>query len=316
MAVIGHYSSEATQRALPVYAQAEMVLVNSSSTSNQLSSLEIGDRLCFFRTPPRDAVNAATLVRFLGDPRSFPTLPQLKKVAIIYAKNSIYGNSYRQAIEHELSTRKDSFQTIPPFGYVSEEDIRSSNYIESIDSEGVDIVIIIIDARIDPNFLANTGLLNELNLDRCILAGSATLYKQNFNRSIANPQAQIVSCLPWHWDSLVNGCNSERYHAKDFCALADRLWGEQKVTWRSATAFDSVLTIYRILQQFIHINDARSLLEYMDRQYKIENNHFEGVTGTFSFQPNGDRLNPPTEIVKLEWDLSLQKWRWKCISHP
>ncbi len=315
MAVIGHYSSEATQRALPVYAQAEMVLVNSSSTSDRLSLLEIGDELCFFRIPPRDAINAASLVSFLGDPRSFPALPQLKKVSIIYDRHSIYSNSYRQAVEDELKARQDRFQTISTFGYISEEDIRSSNYIEQINSAGVDIVIIVIDARIDPNFLANTGLLSELNLDRCILAGSATLYKQNFNRSIANPQAQIVSCVPWHWNSLVNGCNSNRSHASNFCALAERLWGEQKVTWRSATAFDSVLLLYRIFQQFPDISDARSLSEYMHRHYKVENIQVEGVTGTISFQANGDRLNPPTEIVKLEWHQSLKQWQWQCISH-
>ncbi len=317
IAIIGHYSSEATQRALPVYTEAGIVLVNSSSTSTQLSSLGIGEQLCFFRIPPVDTINATKLVEFLGNRVAFPHLPALKKIAIIYARNSIYSNSYRQAIENELSNNTSDFQMLTSFGYTSEEEIEASNYIERINSEGVDIVIMIIDARIDPNFLANTGLLSRLNLDRCVLAGSATLYKQNFGRSILVPnddrQPQIISCLPWHWDSHANGCNSGP-PAQEFCTLASRLWDANKVTWRSATAFDSVLLIYQTLQQFPHIDNSRSLLEQMDRHFKLGHHQFQGITGQIAFQDNGDRLYPPAEIVKLKWSQSQRKWQWNCIS--
>ncbi len=322
IAIIGHYSSEATKRAVPVYAQAGIVLVNSSSTSTELSSLEIGDRLGFFRIPPIDTINAAKLVDFLSDPAAFPHLPALKKTAIIYAENSIYSNSYLQAIEHELAKKTASFQTLLRFGYLNEEDIRARNYVEQINSEEIDVVIIIIDARIDPNFLANTGLLSQLNLDRCVLAGSATLYKQNFSNSILVPkdstngdlQPHIITCLPWHWDSSTNGCNSKRLTAQEFCTLASRLWDANKVTWRSATAFDSVLLIYQMLQQFPHIDDSRSLLEQIHRHFKLGHHQFQGITGQIAFQENGDRRYPPAEIVKLEWHRDRHRWRWNFIS--
>ena len=322
IAIIGHYSSEATKRALPVYAQAGIVLINSSSTSTQLSSLGIDERLHFFRIPPVDTINVAKLVEFLADRAAFPHLPALKKTAIIYARNSIYSNSYRQAVEDELNSKTSDFQLLSSFGYLTEEDIRTSNYIEEINSEGVDIVIIIIDARIDPNFLVNTGLLSRLNLDRCVLAGSATLYKQNFGRSILVPkdstnddrQPQIVSCLPWHWHSRANGCNSDWHPAREFCTLASCLWDADKVTWRSATAFDSVLLIYQMLQQFPHINDSQSLSQQMHRHFKLGHHQFPGITGQIAFQDNGDRLDPPAEIVKLEWHQSQQRWQWNCIS--
>ncbi|NJO77321.1 MAG: hypothetical protein HC827_01570 [Cyanobacteria bacterium RM1_2_2] len=47
VAVIGHYSSEMTQKALSFYAKNGLMLVNSSSTSDQLSSLSGGERLSF-----------------------------------------------------------------------------------------------------------------------------------------------------------------------------------------------------------------------------------------------------------------------------
>lgn len=94
IAIIGHYSSEATKRAAPVYAHAGIVLVNSSSTSTELSSLEIDERLGFFRIPPIGTINAAKLVDFLANPAASPHLPAIEKTAIIYAKNSMYSSSY------------------------------------------------------------------------------------------------------------------------------------------------------------------------------------------------------------------------------
>jgi branched-chain amino acid transport system substrate-binding protein len=315
IAVVGHYSSEATKRALPVYAQAGIVLVNSSSTSNHLSSLEIGEQLCFFRIPPMDIISAASLVHFLSLSNTLIQQPQQKKVAIIYAKNSIYSNSYRQSIETEIGNRPKDFELLSTFGYLNEDDIKSSNYINQINQAEVDIIIVVIDARIDPNFLANTGLSSEIDLSRCILAGSATLYKQNFNPSVLNCNPQIFASLPWHWDSLQNGNNSKNILANNFCNLAASLWNAQKVTWRSATAFDSVLLIHQVLQHFPQTKNSKDLLEQMDRYLKVEKNPVEGVTGKIEFQANGDRLQPPTEIVKINRQDLQQKWQWDCLPH-
>jgi branched-chain amino acid transport system substrate-binding protein len=313
IAIIGNYSSEATQRSVPVYAQASIALVNSSSTSDRLSYLEFGEQLSFFRIPPRDSTNAKRLVKFLGTSNAFPHLPKKKKVSIIYAKNSIYSNSYRQAVENELRNKLDDFEIISSFDYIGEDDLKSKNYMAEINRIGIDIVIMMIDARIEPNFLANTGMLSELNLEHCVLAGSATLYKQNFNCLSRNSNPHIVSCLPWHWHSQSNGYQSSNSLANSFCALADSLWGAEKVTWRSATAFDSVLLLDRILQQFSTISDSKILLEQMHRSLKVQRQQIPGVTGQIKFQENGDRLEPPTEIVKLAWNEAKQKWQWDCV---
>jgi branched-chain amino acid transport system substrate-binding protein len=318
IAVIGHYSSEATSRALPVYAEAGMILVNSSSTSTKLSSLDTGKQLCFFRIPPMDSINATSLISFLSIASNFPHLPKQKKVAIIYAKYSTYSNSYLTAVEQELDVRKKDFKLLSTFGYgvkgEEEEYPKLGDYTKEISSAGVDIVILIIDARIDPNFLANTGLLSELDLKHCVLAGSATLYRQKFSRAIYPDRPQIISCLPWHWHSSNNGSQSNNNLANDFCAVAKSLWGSKNVTWRSATAYDSVLLIARILQQFPNINSSDMLLQRMDEYLKDQNHSLAGVTGLLSFQENGDRHQPPTEIVRLCWNESARNWQWECVS--
>jgi branched-chain amino acid transport system substrate-binding protein len=314
IAVIGHYSSEATSRALPVYAESGIVLVNSSSTSTKLSSLDIGEQLCFFRIPPMDAVNAASLISFLSVSENFPHLPKQKKVAIIYASNSTYAKSYLAVVAQELSKYPGSFKLLSEFGYTSEDHLRLSDYVTEINSSKVDVVILIIDARIEPNFLANTGILSDLDLKHCVLAGSATLYRQKFNRDILDHQPKIISCLPWHWNSSINGHQSRNSLANNFCTLAESLWSSEKVTWRSATAYDSVLLIARILQRFPNVNEPKTLLQRMDEYLKKQNNPIEGVTGQISFNKNGDRYEPPTEIVQLCWNESARNWQWECVS--
>jgi branched-chain amino acid transport system substrate-binding protein len=316
IAVIGHYSSEATSRALPVYAEAGIVLVNSSSTSTKLSFLHIGEQLCFFRIPPMDAINAASLIKFLSVTANFPHLPKQKKVAIIYASNSTYSKSYLEAVEQELSIYPKVFKLLSTFGYTSEDHLRLSDYVSEINSAQIDVVILIIDARIEPNFLANTGILSDLDLKHCVLAGSATLYRQKFSRNILAYQPKIISCLPWHWDSSINGHQSSNSLANDFCVLAESLWGSDKVTWRSATAYDSVLLISRVLQQFPNVNEPKMLLQRMNEYLKNKNTKLVGVTGQLSFHKNGDRQQPPTEIVQLCWNESARNWQWECVSQP
>ncbi len=314
IAVIGNYSSEATSRALPVYSEASIVLVNSSSTSIKLSTLDIGERLCFFRIPPMDTINAASLIKFLSVPANFPHLPKQKRVAIIYAQESAYSQSYLTVVENELSNNSENFKLSSTFGYsrIDHLNLGLSDYVIKISRDKIDVVILIIDTRIEPNFLANTGILSYLDLSHCVLAGSATLYQQKFSRDILAYQPKIISCLPWHFDSYSNGCESNNSLANDFCVLAESLWGNERVTWRSATAYDSVLLIARILQQFPNVNEPKMLLEHMNEYLKNKNNQFKGVTGELSFKQNGDRHHPPTEIVQLCWNESIRNWEWKC----
>jgi branched-chain amino acid transport system substrate-binding protein len=313
IAVIGHYSSEATSRALPVYANAGIILVNSSSTCTKLSDLKVDKLLFFFRIPPIDAINAASLISFLSVSGNFPHLPKQKKVAIIYASNSTYSESYLAAIEKELSVYPKTFELSSKFGYTSEDHLRLSDYVTDINNAKIDVVVLIIDARIEPNFLANTGILSDLDLRHCVLAGSATLYRQKFSRDILACQPKIISCLPWHWDSSINGYQSDNNLATDFCSMAESLWGSEKVTWRSATAYDSVLLITRILQRFPNVNEPNILLQRMHEYLKKQNNSVEGVTGQISFRQNGDRYQPPTEIVRLCWNDSTRNWQWESV---
>ncbi len=168
--------------------------------------------------------------------------------------------------------------------------------------------------------IGNPEVLIYINncLNKCLIAGSATFYHENVlhwideqsQYNIVNPEeCQILACVPWHWHSQKNGCNSDNQLGQRFCQTGTQLWGEENLTWRSATAFDSVLIIIRILE-ICEIKDSQSLLINMNKYFKEQKKQVKGVTGNIEFQENGDRLNPPTEIVALKWNAQQQKWQW------
>ncbi|NMG21645.1 hypothetical protein DP116_20225 [Brasilonema bromeliae SPC951] len=316
IAIIGHYSSEMTKNALYFYARKGLVLVNSSSTSNELSDLSVGESLSFFRLTTQDSINAKKMADYLNKKVS-NQIP--KKVAIIYNQNSTYSTSYRNSLKKYLEQDKERFVFIEECSYLSENYYQVEKYLKNIRQDDVNIIIIIPDGGIEPLSLDNAGLISRLNLNNCLIAGSATFYhdnvlhwihEQNQCHSMNQNQRQIIACIPWHWHSQENGCDSSNSIGQSFCQIGAQLWGTENLTWRSATAFDSVLIILKILEEY-QSQVSQCLLTHMNQYFKEKRKHVKGVTGLIQFERSGDRLNPPAEIVAVKWDEEQQKWKWK-----
>jgi len=314
-AILGHYSSEMTKKALHFYAKKGLPLVNFSSTSNELSHLSLGESLSFFRLTTQDGVAAENVTRYLAKNSS---IKNPKKVAIFYNKNSSYSLSYRNAIRKYLEQHKELFIFLQECSYVSENYYKIQEYLEKIKQDGVDFLLLIPDGGIEPNSLNNAGLISRLNFNNCLILGSATFYHENVlhwiheqsqYHSLHPHECQVMACIPWHWQSQENGCNSHNSLAQDFCRLGTQLWGEENLSWRSATAFDSVLIILRIIEKY-HSQDGQALLIHMNRYFKEQRKQVRGVTGIIQFDERGDRINPPVEIVGVKWNEHQQKWQW------
>ncbi|MBF2051345.1 MAG: amino acid ABC transporter substrate-binding protein [Elainella sp. C42_A2020_010] len=310
-AVIGHYSSEMTQTALKFYSEKGIVLINASSTSDDLSELD--ETMGFFRLTTHDRVSAASLIHYLATSSSGSGIKKaIKQVAIIYNENSGYSCSYRAAVKASLENHQNQLELQSEFGRLGGEFDEIQTYLTQIQQTGVDIVILIPDGGIEPNSLHNAGLISRLNLKNCMIVGPATFYQQNvlhwmYERSQRESniaQNQLLACIPWHWYSEENGCNSPNALARYFCQLGSQLWGRANVTWRSATAFDAVLIILKTLE---HQQENESLLVQMRRFFKVKNKAVKGVTGIVKFQENGNRIAPPAEIVAVQEVLEPQQ---------
>lgn len=315
MAVIGHYSSEMTATALAIYDRSGIPLINSSSTSDELSSF---DSIAFYRLTTLDLVNARHLIEMLAVHFSERAAV---KVAIIYNHNSSYSKSCYQATVGNLERYSAQFTCLTPYPSLSADYYQVREYLGEIDRQQVDIVIIIADGGVEPNSLNNIGAI--INRQNCWIVGSATLYQENvlhwLDEQNAESISQIMACVPWHWQSPTNGCQSKNITARKFCQLGTHLWGKGNLTWRSATAFDSASIVIDTLVRYqqrnngVALQTSAALLEQMDLAFKKGKQVVKGVTGQIKFdRSNGDRLDPPAEIVRVQYDPDRQKWQWTC----
>jgi branched-chain amino acid transport system substrate-binding protein len=216
----------------------------------------------------------------------------------------------------------EKFILIKECSYLSEQYYQIQSYLEEIKQIEVDIIVIIPDGGIEPNSLNNVGLISRLNINNCMIAGSATFYHENILHWIDEQsqyssknkdQCQIIACIPWHWHSQNNGCSSQNTLARNFCEIGTLLWGKENLTWRSATAFDAVLTIFRTLEKG-DIQDRQAFLIQMNRYFKEQQKTIKGVTGNIQFnKEENNRINPPVEIVGVRWEAKQQRWKWSHI---
>ena len=311
MAVIGHYSSEMTKKAVKVYADQGLLLITPSSTSNQLSSLN--DQSSLFRMTTADAIAAQRIVHYLAD--RFQQHSPL--ISILYNENSIYSCSLRESIR-QLSVNYPQLHFVneaEDCPYIHEDYHRVKDYLnQHSDSE---VLIVIPDGGIEPNSLKNSGLITHFSQNRLII-GSATLYHKNLfdGLEVANADAfhpHIVACVPWHYQSHSQGVKSQNLLAQKFCQMANQLWEAEQVTWRSATSFDSGLMVIQSLARTPTTNPQK-LLENINLFYRQQGQYEHGVTGEIKFGANCDRLNAPTELVTIAWQESQKQWRFVPIS--
>lgn len=320
MAVIGHYSSEMTRKALHFYAQTGIALVNASSTADELAQTSPGEQLSFFRITTPDRPSAACLIHHLAHLHRQPA-----SLAIIYNRKSLYSCSYRRAIHQCLHQYGDQLQLQSECDFMGDDFYQVQNYLNSLRRQPVDQLIVIPDGGIEPNSLNNLGLISRLIARQGLIAGSATFYQENVLHwlqeqspppdNTAPLPVRLIACVPWHHQQVTNAIGHQ------FCRLGEQLWGLPQLTWRSATAFDAGLVIAQVLTQQ-QPQDAQTLLMQMHQYYKQAQTPISGVTGTLQFLPNGDRLAPPAVIVTVQQETAPGRWGWHLwdattvVDHP
>lgn len=311
-AVIGHYSSEMTQKALKFYLRCGIPLVNASSTAEGLGKASPGERLGLFRLATPDAYNASCLVSFLAAGHSRGS------VAIIYNQKSLYSCSYRQMVHRSLKAFP-GLQLVDECDFLGGERRRLQRYLTRLQQRDVAIVIVIPDGGVDPSSLQNLGLVSRLASRHSTIAGPATFYHQAVlhwlgeqDWSVHRVPPRLFACVPWHVDRPGGAVG------RAFCRLGKSLWGQDALSWRSATAFDAALVIVQALYQ----SPTSDLLRCMDNYYKQRQMTVTGATGPIQFLSSGDRRQPPATIVtvgtaKPETSLGESVWRWRvALSEP
>ena len=265
LGVIGHFGSDATLAAAPVYQQEGLVMVSPTSTAVQVSNL--GDAI--FRTVPSDRFTASTLSDYL--------LKTLNKqiVAVYYNSNNNYSRSLKEEFITALTS--DGGQVVSEFD-LNEPTFNASDTVAQATKQGAQALVL----------LPNTGVLDAalqvatVNQRRLPLLGGDSVYSPKTLQVGGNAAENMVVAVPW---ILLSNPQSS------FVQTATRLWGAD-INWRTATAYDATQALIAGLQRDPTRQGVRQALN--DPGLSLS-----GATGTVKFSLAGDR-NQPMQLVRVQ----------------
>jgi eukaryotic-like serine/threonine-protein kinase len=239
LAVLGHYSSEATKQALPIYSQAGVVLISATSTSNNLNNP------FFFRTIPSDRIAAQRMAQYV-----FSELKQ-RQAAIFYSEDSEYAKSLAGAFREAAKSLNGNVIKHQSIFNLASDRFDAKMALNQAQIQGATAIVVIPDAGVGLyNAIPNALKVIQSNINQAwIVAGdsldSSDVLKLN---KVLSPQEiqRTAWAIPWHYRNDTNSA---------FVKQAQILWkieifpNNTDITWRTATSYDAVLVLSKALTQ-------------------------------------------------------------------
>lgn len=266
LGVIGHDSSEATQAALPIYKQAGMPIISSTSSANSLNGTN------FFRTTPSDAASGEKLAQYAQS-------SALNKVVIFYNLKSTYSKSLTE--EFTKKFKGEIFRKID----LTDPTLNIEQELKESASQQVQAVMLFPDVQHTSTALeiAKVNANNKLGLK--LLAGS-TLYNQKVLQDGGNAIKGLVITVPWFYQVP---------QAKDFSTAAKKLWGGV-VSWRTATSYDATQAVLKAIKAYFFNPSRETILQKLPQ---VNLSRRESSGDILQFQ-NGERQLQPILIQVVE----------------
>jgi branched-chain amino acid transport system substrate-binding protein len=205
LALVGHYSSDVSLAAAPIYQQNGLVAISPTSTSVSLA--EAGDYI--FRTVPSDLLAGTSLAEYFLKKQS------KQKAAIFYNSESNYSKSLKDAFSTSLLSNGGEI--------VAELDVGDSNFnadkaVQQAMNQGAEALVLLINSTT----LKQTFEVAEVNDLQIPLLENAA----------ANVTGMVLA-VPWHIEGNTN---------PEFIQRANSLW-KGKVNWRTAMAYDATQSL-------------------------------------------------------------------------
>jgi branched-chain amino acid transport system substrate-binding protein len=267
LGLIGHYSSDATLAAAPVYQQNGLVAISPTSTSVSLA--EAGDYI--FRTVPSDLFAGNYLAQYFLEKLT------KQKAAIFYNSESNYSNSLKEAFSTNLLNNGGEI--------VAESDVIAPNFnadeaVQQAKNQGAEALVLLTTS----DTLNQTFDIVAVNDRQLPLLGGDSIYTpQTLQTGGKNVVGMVVS-LPWH----IRGNNNP-----GFSKAATHLWGGN-VNWRTAMTYDAT-------QSLIAGIKADPSRQGIQQTLSKAGFSVTGASGIVKFLPSGER-NLRMQLVQVEID--------------
>ena len=285
LTVIGHYNSANTQAALPIYHKQNIVLI---SLSDIMERPEEPDNF-FFSIYPQS--------NFYADSISEYVLEQSPKdrVAVFYNPNSSYSEALHDRFFDFLY---EGAGKVEKQFDISKEDFNSQKALELIEQSETNLLVLFPDGKKQGLSFDNIFRIIQDNDNRYPILATASLYSPEILRE-GELAENLLIAIPWHY---LNSPDPE------FVARGQSLWQKYHLSWRTAMGYDAALTSIAAFRKLPHLDFFEWLKAELNP--KIRRNQLReilakadftapGVTGTISFQPNGDRDRAMVSLVKV-----------------
>jgi eukaryotic-like serine/threonine-protein kinase len=304
-AVIGHYASDITTAALPIYQKHKLVLISPTSTSDKLK-----DKGYFFRVIPEVNFFSEALAKYLYQNKEILGNSNLK-VAIFGTPTSVFSESLSRTFKDKLGVAGDvlTAKNVPELD-LSSHNFNVSSAMNKIKELKANAIVLAPDpGTTDSGFNNAIQVLKSSSSFNRILVGN-TFYRPE--SLIQEAENRLVSAVAWYKSHPIN----QKYpESKKFLDSAASLWENQQppekifVTWITAHAYDATLAIEKaLLQQPSGQASRESVLKALsDPGFE-----FIGATGKVKFD-GSDRLaienQPSVTLIKIVPHCSLPNKR-------
>jgi eukaryotic-like serine/threonine-protein kinase len=287
LAVVGHTNSEMTMHAVDIYNQNNLVLISPGAATEELT---YEPRKFFFRTQYTSSLIAKDLADYLLQ-------KQQKKAVFLYNPSSPFCASLiKDYTKYFRDSQGGEIVRIRDFD-ISKKDFNAQRAMKDIQAYGETAIVLVPDAHIRSS-LDSAFEIVKLNGDfvgnsfaACNwIVGAWTLMGLEILEFVSQQQENLFKKLLFSvgWHPL----NSQN---KEFPQQARSLWGEEGNT-RTASAYDATRALIKALE--MQPNPSR---EGMQKMLSSPDFSAYGATGTIQFNSpkNGDRKNPPSDLVYI-----------------
>ncbi|HEY9644242.1 MAG TPA: ABC transporter substrate-binding protein [Coleofasciculaceae cyanobacterium] len=259
LAVIGHNSSDASAKALPIYESAGLAMLSSTSTSTVLSGKT------FFRTVPSDQASGETLADYVINRLN------IKQVGVFYDSTSNYSNSIQQAFTGKFTQLGGQVPQPPVDLSSSTLDIKAS--LASA-AGAVRAILLFPSTKTTSVAIAvareNAQLPAEQRLQ---LLGGDVMYNPTTLTDGGEAVKGLVLAVPW-------------YPQTAYAKTAEQRWLGQ-VNWRTASSFDATKALT------VALSSATDRAGVVQALRSVNLSAAQTAGEPLQFTPEGERVEKP-----------------------
>jgi eukaryotic-like serine/threonine-protein kinase len=288
LAVIGHYTSEATCAVLPIYDRAGLTLISPTSSMNELPQKCHSSNKVFFRTISSAQFEARRSIEILKNSNvknlkitSFYKKDQHRSGGMGVSQDlfNLFKGQFKAEFDREL---EDGFDLSDP---------REVNKgIETAKDTKANVIVVFPDGQVDNDRAFNQAInaLEKVNTDRVnLVLSSSYLISNEINKLqpglLKKWHKKLIVAADWHNDPQCSNTSFvERQH---------QLWGGD-LNLTTAASYEAVQALSNLFKQ--EINQRSEIREQLAK-VNIKSDVFNNKN--ISFDPNGDRTDITQRIV-------------------